>query len=162
MERFTHLDEEGQAHMVDVSKKVSSRRMARAMGFVEMSANVLDLIRDGKIAKGNPLEVARLGGIMAAKKTAELIPLCHPLILDFIDVQCRPSEKGIDIESTVVAEGRTGVEMEALTAVSVAALALYDMCKSADRSMTISQIRLVEKTGGQSGHFMNLPEEPKY
>jgi cyclic pyranopterin phosphate synthase len=162
MGQFTHLDEKGQAHMVDVSNKESSRRMARAKGFVEMSADVLEMIRDGKIAKGNPLEVARLGGIMAAKKTAELIPLCHPLILNFIEVQCQPSEKGIHIEATVVAEGRTGVEMEALTAVSVAALALYDMCKSADRGMTISQIRLVEKTGGRSGHFMNLPEEPKH
>ncbi|HVN82555.1 MAG TPA: cyclic pyranopterin monophosphate synthase MoaC [Terriglobia bacterium] len=162
MERFTHVDEEGRVRMVDVSNKVVSRRMARAIGLVEMSADVVEMIRDGKIPKGNPLEAARLGGIMAAKKTAELIPLCHPLILDLIEVQCQPSERGISIEARVVAEGRTGVEMEALTAVSVAALVLYDMCKSADRGMTISEIRLVEKAGGRSGHFINPPEEPKH
>ena len=162
MERFTHLDESGHVHMVDVSDKEPSRRTARASGFVEMSAEVLGMIRDGKITKGNPLEVARLAGIMAAKKTADLIPLCHPLSLNFVEVQCQPCEQGIKIEATVVVEGRTGVEMEALTAVSIAALTLYDMCKSADRGMTISQIHLVEKTGGRSGHFRKLPKEPKH
>lgn len=161
MKGFTHLDGKGRVRMVDVSGKEPSKRTARAIGFVEMSAEVLGMIREGRLAKGNPLEVARLAGIMAAKKTSELIPLCHPLCLDHIEVQCQPTEKGMRLEATVVAQGRTGVEMEALTAVSVAALSLYDMCKSADRGMTITQIHLVEKTGGRSGHFMKLPEEPR-
>jgi cyclic pyranopterin phosphate synthase len=134
--------------------------VATAKGFVEMSKEVLDMITAGKIGKGNPLELARVAGIMAAKRTSELIPLCHPLSLNFIGVQCRPSEKGVNIEATVIADGKTGVEMEALTAVSVAALTIYDMCKAVDREMSVTHIRLVEKTGGRSGHFKRGTGEP--
>jgi cyclic pyranopterin monophosphate synthase len=153
MEESRQLDENRHVRMSDVSAKPISRRVATAKAFVEMSNEVLDMISAGTIGKGNPLELARVAGIMAAKKTSDLIPLCHPLSLNFIGVWCRPSKKGVSIEATVIADGKTGVEMEALTAVTVAALTIYDMCKAVDREMSVTRIRLVEKTGGRSGHF---------
>lgn len=140
--------------MVDVGAKPETERLARASGLVKMLPDTLALIRDRKLAKGDVFEVARLAGIMAAKKTADLIPLCHPLPLTSVtlDFTCLEPDS-LRIEATVRVFGRTGVEMEALAAVSVAALTVYDMCKAADRGMTIEQIRLEEKTGGKSGHY---------
>lgn len=151
---LSHLDEDGKARMVDVTEKPITVRMARAKGFVTAGAQTLKFIQDDKIAKGNPLETARLAGIMAAKQTAQLIPLCHPISLTVVDVQCRLAEHGVEIEASATAEGKTGVEMEALMAVSVAALTLYDMCKAVDRDMQITRIRLLEKSGGRSGHYL--------
>jgi cyclic pyranopterin phosphate synthase len=153
--RLSHLDAKGEARMVDVSAKAVTARTARAEGFVAMAPETLELILDGKIAKGDVLATARIAGIMAAKRTHELIPLCHPLPLAEVTVGFEASRDppGIRIEATAKVDGKTGVEMEALTAVSIACLTLYDMCKSADRSMAFSNIRLVEKTGGRSGHF---------
>jgi cyclic pyranopterin phosphate synthase len=140
--------------MVDVGAKQETERLARAAGLVHMQPATLALIRDRKLAKGDVLEVARLAGIMAAKKTADLIPLCHPLPLTSVTVDFTFREPdAVEIEAVAKVFGRTGVEMEALAAVSVAALTIYDMCKSADRGMTIDQIRLVEKRGGKSGHY---------
>ena len=140
--------------MVDVSAKASTPRVARASGSVRMAPATLAAICDGTTAKGDVREVARLAGIMAAKKTGELIPLCHPLSLESITLELRPEgEDSLRIESTVQITAKTGVEMEALTAVSVAALTVYDMCKSIDRGMTIEQIRLESKSGGASGTF---------
>jgi cyclic pyranopterin phosphate synthase len=153
MARFSHMDETGKARMVDVTEKVATVRTARARGIVKASPETVSLIRADKIAKGNPLEVARIAGLMAAKNTAQLIPLCHPLNLSHVDVRCRVTDEGIEVEATATAEGKTGVEMEALTAVSVAALTIYDMCKAVDRAMVISAICLVEKTGGRSGPY---------
>lgn len=154
MDSFSHIDQGGKVRMVNVSEKQSTLRMARAKGFVKISAEALGLIQSHRIAKGNPLEAARIAGIMAAKTTYQLIPLCHPLGLTHLDVQCRTVEQGIEVEASATAEGKTGVEMEALTAVSVAALTIYDMCKAVDRNMVISDIRLVEKVGGRSGHYL--------
>ena len=154
MDRFTHIDENGKVRMVNISEKQSTLRTARAKGWVKISAEALTLIQSQRIAKGNPLEAARIAGILAAKNTCQLIPLCHPLGLTHLDVQCRILEQGIEIEASATAEGKTGVEMEALTAVSVAALTIYDMCKAVDRNMVISNIRLVEKAGGRSGHYL--------
>ena len=141
--------------MVDVSEKAVTSRMAIAEGFVTMAPETLDMILDGKAPKGDVLATARIAGIMGAKKTAELIPLCHPLPLTQVTVEFTPSRapSGMRIEATAKVEGKTGVEMEALTAVTVACLTLYDMCKAVDRTMTFSGIRLVEKTGGRSGDF---------
>ncbi len=152
--RFSHVDDRGASRMVDVSGKPQTLRTARATGQVKMRPETLNLIRENRINKGDVLPVARLAGIQAAKRTGELIPLCHPLGLDAVELDLR--EEGdctILIESRVCVVGRTGVEMEALTAVAVAALTIYDMCKAVDREMTIDQIRLEEKTGGQSGTF---------
>lgn len=154
MKKLTHLDKKGKARMVDVSGKAVSLRKARAAGFIQVAPAVLQLIKQGGVAKGDPVESARLAGIMAAKSAAQMIPLCHPLALLHADVQCQFEQRGISIEATVTAEGKTGVEMEALTAVSVAALTLYDMLKAADRDMVIGQIRLLEKSGGRSGHYI--------
>jgi cyclic pyranopterin phosphate synthase len=154
MSEFSHLDNAGKVKMVDVTEKPVTIRMARAGGFIKTSGLTLELIRSEKIAKGNPLEVARMAGIMAAKNTAQLIPLCHPLGLTHVDVRCHVTQQGIELEATATAEGKTGVEMEALTAVSVAALTIYDMCKAIDREMVITDICLLEKTGGCSGHFV--------
>jgi cyclic pyranopterin phosphate synthase len=154
MSELTHFNEQGASRMVDVATKAVTQRTARARGLVRMQPATLDRIRHGGAAKGNVLEVARLAGIMAAKRTAELIPLCHPLPLESVELDLTPS--GVDavlIESRVAVTAKTGVEMEALTAVSVAALTVYDMCKSVDRGMTLERIELVEKTGGKSGHF---------
>jgi cyclic pyranopterin phosphate synthase len=154
MADLTHFDEHGASRMVDTSAKPETLRQARASGLVRMAPATLALIRDRALAKGDVLEVARLAGIMAAKRTGDLIPLCHPLPLTGVTVDFTFSgEDLLHIEATARVFGRTGVEMEALTAVSVAALTVYDMCKGVDRTMTIERIRLEEKSGGRSGTF---------
>lgn len=155
MARLTHLDEKGKAKMVDVSAKATTSREARAAGSVYMKKQTLRLIKEGGLPKGDVLAVARVAGIMAAKKTPELIPLCHPLNLTSVEVDLRTDErKGrLAIEARVSTLGQTGVEMEALTAVSAAALAVYDMCKAVDKEMVISDIMLIEKKGGRSGTY---------
>ena len=155
---LSHFDESGAARMVDVGDKAETHRVARASALVRMKPETLALIRDKKLSKGDVLEVARLAGIMGAKKTADLIPLCHPLPLTSVKLDFTfPSDDSVRIEATAKVFGRTGVEMEALTAVSVAALTVYDMCKAADRGMTIEAVRLDEKDGGKSGHWVNDP-----
>ena len=153
---LTHFDARGNAHMVDVGAKDVTERVAVARASVLMQPATLKLIRDRKAAKGDVLSVAQLAGIMAAKKTPDLIPLCHPLALNSVDVKLTLDAKrnAVDVEATCKLKGRTGVEMEALTAVSVACLTIYDMVKAADRAMTIGHIRLVEKSGGKSGHYI--------
>src|ERR1700734_298340 len=151
---LTHFDDHGASRMVDTSAKAETLREAKASGLVRMAPATLVLIRDRKLAKGDVLEVARLAGIMAAKKTGDLIPLCHPLPITSATVDFSyPAADLLRIEATVRVFGRTGVEMEALTAVSVAALTVYDMCKAVDRGMTIERVRLEEKSGGKSGAF---------
>jgi cyclic pyranopterin monophosphate synthase len=153
--KLSHFDDRGQAHMVDVSAKPVTDRVAVAEGMVRMSAETLALITEGRAKKGDVLSVARLAGIMAAKKTADLIPLCHPLPVTKVAVELTtdPSLPGIRIEATVKTSGQTGVEMEALTAVSVAALTIYDMVKAVEKSMVIDGIRLTLKDGGKSGRY---------
>ncbi len=155
MPRLTHFDAEGKAVMVDVSAKAETTRVAVAKGAVYMAAETLALIRDGGVQKGDVLAVARLAGIMGAKRTAELIPLCHPLPITSVelDLQLGEARNAVDIAATCKVTGKTGVEMEALTAVSVAALTIYDMCKAADRAMRIGDIRLTHKSGGKSGTY---------
>ena len=155
MSEFSHFDAAGNAHMVDVSDKDESERIAIAEGRVEMRGETLALIRSGGVKKGDVLSVARLAGIMAAKRTADLVPLCHPLALAAVavDLDLDDVASAISITATVKLKGRTGVEMEALTAVSVAALTVYDMCKAVDRGMRISDVRLRHKSGGKSGTF---------
>ena len=154
--RLTHLDEQGRARMVDVGWKPDTEREAVARGAVSMQEETLALIKSGGVEKGDVLAVARLAGIMAAKRTAELIPLCHPLPLDQVDVELELSEPTSQVQITATARttAKTGVEMEALTAVSVAALTIYDMCKAVDRGMRIEAVRLVRKTGGKSGEIV--------
>ena len=151
--RLTHFDEEGRAAMVDVSAKAETERVAVAAGRVVMAPETLALIQAGEIGKGDVLGVARLAGIMAAKRTADLIPLCHPLALTSVavDLAADPEACAVEITATCRLKGRTGVEMEALTAVSVAALTVYDMCKAVDRGMTVEAVRLLHKEGGKSG-----------
>jgi len=157
-EEFTHFDDSGASRMVDVGGKPITTRMARASGRVRLEKATLEKIRGRQLSKGDVLAVARLAGIMAAKRTGELIPLCHPLPLDAVEIEFAfPSETTVEIRATVRTTARTGVEMEALTAVSGAALTVYDMCKSVDRKMTIEQIQLDEKSGGRSGHFVRSP-----
>ncbi|MCX5521079.1 cyclic pyranopterin monophosphate synthase MoaC [Kaistia defluvii] len=153
--RLTHLDETGAAHMVDVSAKAITERTAVAEGVVTMQAATLELIRSGTAAKGDVIATARIAGIMAAKKTHELIPLCHPIMLSKVTIEIDFDDQlpGLRIRATTKVAERTGVEMEALTAVSVACLTIYDMAKAVDRGMTIGQIRLIEKTGGRSGNW---------
>ena len=151
--KLSHLDARGKARMVDVGEKPATRREARAMGEITMSAAALRLIRTGTVAKGDPLQTARLAGIMAAKQTAALIPLCHPLALTHVSVDLTPTRRGYRIESRVRTTGPTGVEMEALTAVSVAALTIYDMVKAVDKAMVIGGICVLEKSGGRTGHY---------
>ena len=155
MSKLSHLDKSGQARMVDVSDKTESDRVARAVGRISMSLEAFTAVRDGNIKKGDVLGTARLAGVMAAKKTAELIPLCHPLALTSVTLDFELDEEAaaIIIRSEVKARGVTGVEMEALTAVSVAALTLYDMAKALDKSMVISAVRLIHKSGGKSGTY---------
>lgn len=154
MSELTHFDEHGGSRMVDTSDKAVTLRQARASALVRMAAATAALIRDRAVAKGDVLEVARLAGIMAAKHTADLIPLCHPLPLTSVQVALQfESDTLLRIDATVRVEARTGVEMEALTAASVAALTVYDMCKAVDRVMTIERVRLEEKSGGRSGTF---------
>src|SRR5438270_13594882 len=159
MGELSHFDEVGASRMVDVSGKAVTLRTARASGLVRMEPATLSLIRDRRLAKGDVFEVARLAGILAAKRTGDLIPLCHPLGLDSVALDFAPTGPGtVRVEATVKVVGRTGVEMEALTAVSVAALTIYDMCKSVDRAMVIEQIRLEEKSGGKSGRFVRAAD----
>ncbi len=151
---LTHLDQAGRARMVDVGAKPVTDRYAVASGAVVMKPETLELITSGKAAKGDVLAAARIAGIMAAKRTGDLIPLCHPIGLDSVTVTLEPSAVGVlAITARVAVSSRTGVEMEALTAVSMAALTVYDMCKAVDRGMTITDIRLEEKAGGRSGHY---------
>lgn len=160
MSEFTHFDKTGASHMVDVSEKPATRRTARAMTVLLMLPETLRSIQQQDHKKGNVLEVARLAGIMATKKTDELIPLCHSLGLESAAIDFEfPSQTELRIESRVVTTGRTGVEMEALTAVTIAGLTVYDMCKAVDRSMEMTSVRLVEKTGGRSGHFLREASE---
>jgi cyclic pyranopterin phosphate synthase len=151
--KLSHVDARGRARMVDVGAKPITRREAMARGRIRISSEALRLVRRGRMAKGDPLETARLAGIMAAKRTAELIPLCHPLPLSHVTVELTARRDGYEIEARVAAEAQTGVEMEALTAVAVAALTIYDMVKAADRTMSIGDIVLVEKRGGRSGDY---------
>jgi cyclic pyranopterin phosphate synthase len=150
---LTHVDASGRVKMVDVGGKAVTTREAVARGAITMSAEALRLVRSGRVKKGDPLQAARLAGIMAAKQTAALIPLCHPLPLSAVDVDLTPTRHGYDIEARVRTDARTGVEMEALTAVAVAALTVYDMVKAVDKAMVIGDIRLMRKTGGRSGTY---------
>jgi cyclic pyranopterin phosphate synthase len=156
MPAFTHIDDEGRVRMVDVTEKKSTARTAVAQGTIIMSPDTLDKIKHQKTRKGNVLETARIAGVMAAKKTADLIPMCHPLNISHVQVDFFPDDaaSAIQIQAEVRLKGTTGVEMEALTAVSIAALTIYDMCKSHDREMTIGHIRLMKKSGGKSGTFV--------
>lgn len=153
MSQLTHIDDDGRARMVDTSEKPDTVRHAVASARVLMSAETIAAIREARAPKGDPLEAARLAGIMAAKRTAELIPLCHPLPLTHVDVRAELQETSVYLESEVTTRAQSGVEMEALTAVSVAALTVYDMCKALDKSMTIADVRLELKTGGKSGEY---------
>jgi cyclic pyranopterin phosphate synthase len=156
MATLSHLDEQGRARMVDVSDKAVTSRIAVARGTIHMRAETLALILEDKIEKGDVFSVARVAGIMAAKKTSELVPMCHPLSITSVEIDLTPDKNPprVDIEAQVRVSGKTGVEMEALTAVSVAGLTIYDMCKAVDREMTIGEIRLVKKSGGKSGTFI--------
>ncbi len=159
MSKLSHFDSDGASRMVDVSGKDITLRSARASAMVSMAPETLALIQDRGIAKGDVLEVARLAGIMGAKRTGDLIPLCHPIGLDSVELAFQVvDDSSLRIEATAKVAARTGVEMEALTAVTVAALTIYDMCKSIDRNMTISLVRLEEKTGGRSGHYLRQAE----
>ena len=155
MSDLSHVDRSGQARMVDVSAKEVTERFARATGVISMSSEAVDAVRKNAVAKGDVLAVARIAGVMAAKRTAELIPLCHPLALTDVQVVATVDDTipGVRVESAVRAAGKTGVEMEAIVAVSVTLVTVYDMCKSLDKSMVISAIRLEEKTGGRSGQW---------
>jgi cyclic pyranopterin phosphate synthase len=151
--KLTHVDAAGRIKMVDVGGKPVTAREATARGEIAMSAEARRLIRSGKVGKGDPLQAARLAGIMAAKRTSELIPLCHPLPLSGVQVDLTPTRRGYLVEARVRTDAQTGVEMEALTAVAVAALTIYDMLKAADKTMVIGDLFLVEKKGGRSGHY---------
>jgi len=152
--KLTHVDKEGRARMVDVTEKNETVRVARAEAFVEMSAETVKLLRDRAMPKGNPLEVARIAGIQAGKKTSELIPLCHPLPLTHLDISIDVIDSGARIEAIARTKAETGVEMEAMTAASLAAITLYDMCKAVEKGISIGPIRLLEKSGGKSGHWV--------
>ena len=156
MDKLSHLDEQGRAKMVDVSDKDITSRIAVARGTIHMRAETLALILDDKIEKGDVFSVARVAGIMAAKKTSDLIPMCHPLNITSVEIDLTPAENParVEIEASVRVTGKTGVEMEAMTAVAVAGLTIYDMCKAVDREMSIGEIRLVKKSGGKSGTFL--------
>jgi cyclic pyranopterin monophosphate synthase len=153
LKKLTHLDSSGRARMVDVTEKPVTSRHAIAESFIRLSSSTLSLLNKGKLPKGNALETARLAGIMAAKKTPDLIPLCHPLLLTHVDVDATASSAGVKFSASVSCAGNTGVEMEALTAASVAALTLYDMVKAVEKGATIEKVRLLEKSGGKSGHY---------
>lgn len=153
MRMLSHYDEKGQVRMVDVTEKPVTSRSASARAFVRMQRETLDSLRRVRAAKGSPVEIARIAGISAAKRTAELIPLCHPLNLTHVDVQVRLCKNGIEVTSLATATGPTGVEMEALVAVSIASLTIYDMCKALERGMEITDLHVVKKTGGRSGTY---------
>ncbi|GGP70343.1 cyclic pyranopterin monophosphate synthase accessory protein [Shewanella algicola] len=154
-DRFTHINADGNAHMVDVTEKAVTEREARAEAFIDMAPNTLTMIMSGSHHKGDVFATARIAGIQAAKKTSDLIPLCHPLMLTKVevDLEAQPENNRVRITSLCKLSGKTGVEMEVLTAASVAALTIYDMCKAVQKDMIISQVRLLEKRGGKSGHF---------
>ena len=156
MTKLSHLDEQGRARMVDVSAKEVTSRLAIASGTVHMRSETLALILEDRIEKGDVFSVARVAGIMAAKKTSDLIPMCHPLNITSVEIELTPYNEParVDIEATVRVSGKTGVEMEAMTGVAAAGLTIYDMCKAVDREMTIGDIRLVKKSGGKSGTFI--------
>ena len=156
--KLSHVDANGRVNMVDVGDKAVTARAAIARGSITMSAEALSQIRAGAVKKGDPLQAARLAGIMAAKKTSELIPLCHPLPIAGVQVELTPTPRGYEIEARVRTTAQTGVEMEALTAVAVAALTVYDMIKAVDKSMVIGDIRLMKKTGGKSGEYTRKGE----
>lgn len=156
---FSHLDDKGRARMVDVGGKPKTVRFARAEALVSMSEPLLERLREKTLPKGDPFEVVRVAGIQAAKKTSDLIPLCHPLPLSHVDISLDLTSDGARIETTVRTVAETGVEMEALVAASVAALTLYDMCKGVDKSVEIGPVRLLEKTGGKSGDWRRGPDE---
>jgi cyclic pyranopterin phosphate synthase len=153
LKKLTHLDSSGRARMVDVTEKLVTSRRAIAESFIRLSPATLVLLNKGKLPKGNALETARLAGIMAAKKTPDLIPLCHPLLLTHVDVEATASSAGVKFSASVSCAGNTGVEMEALTAAAIAALTLYDMVKAVEKGATIEKVRLLEKSGGKSGHY---------
>ena len=157
MSDLTHLDAQGAAHMVDVGGKADTARQAIASGRITMTAEAASAIRDGAAKKGDVLAVARIAGIMAAKRTSDLIPLCHPLPLTRVAVDLVPDDRGVTVTATCATTGKTGVEMEAMTAVSVALLTIYDMAKAIDRGMEIGQVRLIEKSGGKSGTWRAQP-----
>lgn len=152
---LTHFNQEGRGHMVDVTRKSETERIAVARGSIHMQEETLNKILDGKMKKGDVLAVAQIGGIMGCKRTSELIPLCHNILITGCDLHFEADKKNscIHIEASLKTSGKTGIEMEAMTAVSIAALTIYDMCKAVDRTMTIDQIRLIKKTGGHSGNF---------
>ncbi|MBQ7713601.1 MAG: cyclic pyranopterin monophosphate synthase MoaC [Oscillospiraceae bacterium] len=150
---FTHFNEQGRARMVDVSGKAPTLRAATAAGTVKMQPSTVAAIRSGGVPKGDVLAVAQVAGVMAAKRASDLIPMCHPLALTAVDVRFALREDAVDVEATVKCRGETGVEMEALTAVSAAALTVYDMCKALEKGMEITDVRLLEKTGGKSGDW---------
>jgi cyclic pyranopterin monophosphate synthase len=163
MTELSHLDEQGRARMVDVSAKADTVRVATARGRVRMQPSTLALVLRGDVPKGDVIAVARIAGIMAAKRTGELIPMCHPLPITGVTVEIAADEtaSALEIEATARIVGKTGVEMEALTAVSVAALTIYDMCKAVDRGMTIEAVRLVHKAGGKSGEYLREGEDAR-
>ena len=154
MDQLSHIDSEGRVRMVDTSAKSLTTRQASASARVLMSPETISAVAEHRTPKGDPLEAARLAGMMAAKRTADLIPLCHPLPLTHVDIKASVEDYGIYLESSVSTHAQTGVEMEALTAVSVAALTIYDMCKALDKAIVISEVRLERKTGGKSGDFV--------
>jgi len=151
---FTHFNEKGRAHMVNVSEKDETKRVAIARGSIKMKKETVDLIKEGLIKKGDVLSVAQIGGIMGVKKTSDLIPMCHNIFITGSDINFNIGEEEIEIEATVSTVGKTGVEMEALTAVTTAALTIYDMCKAVDKDMVIENVRLIKKTGGKSGEYI--------
>lgn len=154
MGELTHFNESGRAHMVEVGDKDITKRTAIARGKIIMGDEILQRIKDGQIAKGDVLSVAQVGGIMGAKKTSELIPMCHNIFLSGADIRFNFIDNGVEVEAEVNSSGKTGVEMEALTAVSIACLTIYDMCKAMDKGMEIHDIRLIKKTGGKSGVYI--------
>ena len=154
MSNFTHFNEEGRAHMVNVSEKNETKIVAIARGSIKMKKETVDLLKDGLIKKGDVLSVAQIGGIMGVKKTSDLIPMCHNIFITGSDINFNIGEGEIEIEATVSTVGKTGVEMEALTAVTTAALTIYDMCKAVDKDMVIENVRLIKKTGGKSGEYI--------
>tara|TARA_B100000945_G_scaffold56298_1_gene41463 strand:- start:1632 stop:2105 length:474 start_codon:yes stop_codon:yes gene_type:complete len=153
-ENFSHLDPDGKAHMVDISEKQDSKRTARARATISMAKETIVALQQGDVPKGDVFAVARVAGIQAAKRTGDIIPLCHPLMLSSVKVEFEVSDDKVEIEAEVTTVGRTGVEMEALTACSVSALTIYDMCKSLDKRMEITDLALLQKTGGISGDFI--------
>lgn len=153
-ENFSHLGPDGKAHMVDISEKQDSKRTARARATISMAKETIVALQQGDVPKGDVFAVARVAGIQAAKRTGDIIPLCHPLMLSSVKVEFEISDDRVEIEAEVTTVGRTGVEMEALTACSVSALTIYDMCKSLDKRMTITDLALLQKTGGSSGDFI--------